>query len=324
MNQDHVWEQQMIGTLKTVARRTDIKTYVEKTPWLHRLLRRAAAQYVAGENRQDGLRAARKLSAMGYGISLEYIGENTMDAAMCHASADEMVSLIHELGEIGDRVSFDLSHIGLSVDSDLARRHLTKLAEEATKAGVELFISMEESSKTDRILDVYRHAVSHFPNIGITLQAQLYRTQLDLSALSDSPRRIRIVKGAYQEPAEYALSRSAALDERYLTLLETAISRGHRVSIATHDERLISEAIRRGLLESGQAELEMLYGIRPELSAKLRASGYPVRIYLTYGHEWFLYLCHRIAEHPPNLYRAVADIASLEPVEPYRDYDLKR
>lgn len=84
--------------------------------------------------------------------------------------------------------------------------------------------------------------------------------------------------------------------------------------------RIISEAINRGLLDSGSAEFEMLYGIRPELSAKLQSAGYPVRIYVTYGHEWFLYLCHRIAEYPPNLYRAVADMARDEAVEPYRAY----
>lgn len=324
MNHVHDWEQQLTDALKSVARRADIKEYVEKTPWLYQLLQRAAAQFVAGENRQDGLSAARKLADMGYATSIEYIGENTIDATMCQTATEEMESLIHDLGETGDRVSFDLSHIGLSVEQDLAYRQLKKLAEKANKVGIELFISMEESSKTDRILDVYRQAASHYPKIGITLQAQLNRTLQDLSALSDSPRRIRIVKGAYQESAEYMLSRSAELNERYLTLVESAIRQGHRVSIATHDEHLINEVIQRGLLDAGQAEFEMLYGIRPELSAKLRAAGYPVRIYVTYGHEWFLYLCHRIAEYPPNLYRAVANMASVEAVEPYRDYELKR
>ncbi|WP_312117873.1 proline dehydrogenase family protein [Brevibacillus reuszeri] len=320
MNHEQAWEQRLTDTLKMVARRPDIKSYVEQTPWLNNLLQRAAGQYVAGENRQDGHAAARRLADAGYKTSLEYIGENTADVKMCQAATEEMKSLIRELGVSGDRVSFDLSHIGLSIETDLAYRQLMKLAEEAQSASVELFISMEESAKTDRILDVYRKAVSHYPNIGITLQAHLNRTSQDLAAIGDSPRRIRIVKGAYQEPTEYAMSRSAALDERYLALVQDAIQRGHRVSIATHDERIINGAITLGLLDSGSAEFEMLYGIRPELSAKLQAAGYPVRIYVTYGHEWFLYLCHRIAEYPPNLYRAVVDMASDEAVEPYRAY----
>ncbi len=321
MNHEFDWEQRLTDTLKTVARRQDIKSYVELTPWLNRLLRRAAGQYVAGENRQDGLVAARRLANMGYKISLEYIGENTLDAKMCQAATEEMNSLIREVGEIGDRVSFDLSHIGLSVKKDLAYRQLMKLADEARIANVELFVSMEESAKTDHILDTYQKVVAHYPNIGITLQAHLHRTPMDLAVLSDSPRLIRIVKGAYQEPATQALSRSSELDERYLTLVQDAIHRGHRVSIATHDERIINEAIHLGLLDSGSAEFEMLYGIRPELSAKLQSAGYPVRIYVTYGREWFLYLCHRIAEYPPNLYRAVADMANDEAVEPYRAYN---
>ncbi|WP_103107171.1 proline dehydrogenase family protein [Brevibacillus reuszeri] len=320
MNHEQDWEQRLTDTLKSVARRPDIKSYVEKTPWLNSLLQRAAGQYVAGKDRQDGHKVARRLAEEGYRTSLEFIGENTSDVKMCQAAAEEMKSLIRELGEFGNRVSFDLSHIGLSVETDLAYRNFMKLAEEAQSANVELFISMEESAKTDRILDVYRQAVSHYPNIGITLQAHLNRTPLDLAALGDSPRRIRIVKGAYQEPAEYAMSRSAALDERYLSLVQDAIHRGHRVSIATHDERIINEAIHLGLLDSGNAEFEMLYGIRPELSAKLQSAGYPVRIYVTYGHEWFLYLCHRIAEYPPNLYGAVVAMASDEAVEPYQAY----
>ena len=157
----------------------------------------------------------------------------------------------------------------------------------------------------------------HTPSFPAAKTSELYScSHLDRPL----PRRIRIVKGAYQEPAEYAMSRSAALDERYLPLVQDAIHRGHRVSIATHDERIINEAINLGLLDSGSAEFEMLYGIRPELSAKLQSSGYPVRIYVTYGHEWFLYLCHRIAEYPPNLYRAVVAMASDETVEPYQAY----
>lgn len=111
------------------------------------------------------------------------------------------------------------------------------------------------------------------------------------------------------------------LNERYLQLVGKALGDGHRVSVATHDERIIEEAIQRGLLTVRGAKLEMLYGIRPELGSRLKSAGYPVQIYLTYGHEWYLYLCQRIAEYPPNLYRAVANMADSQRVDPVEAYD---
>lgn len=316
-------DKQFTAALKSIARRPDLKSYVEKTPQLNRMLRRAAARYVTGEARQDGLEVGRKLMTKGYAISLEYIGENTTDASECEAAVAEMMTLIHDFGQNGilARVSFDLSHIGLSLDTELAFSHLMNLAEHAQRVGVELFISMEESSKTGRILSVYKRAVSIYPNVGITLQAHLKRTPQDLAAILASPSRIRIVKGAYQESDECSLPRSPALNDRYVELVESSIRQGHRVSIATHDEHIIEELLDRGWLSGSNAEFEMLYGIRPDLSSKLKAAGYPVRIYLTYGHEWYLYLCHRIAEYPPNLFRALVDTVSNEGVEPVQAYD---
>ncbi|MGG1638821.1 proline dehydrogenase family protein [Paenibacillus sp. NRS-1760] len=314
-------EKQFTAALKSIARRPDLKSYVEQTPQLNQMLRRAAARYVTGEARQDGVEAASELSAKGYAVSLEYIGENTADVAECEAAVTEMMTLIHERqNELSARVSFDLSHIGLSLDTDLAYSNLMNLAGQAQKAGVELFISMEESSKTDRILSIFERAASIYPNVGITLQAHLKRTPQDLAAIS-SPSRIRIVKGAYQESSEYSLPRSPALNNRYVELVESALRQGHRVSIATHDESIIEQLLNQGVGSSSNAEFEMLYGIRPDLSSKLKAAGHPIRIYLTYGHEWYLYLCHRIAEYPPNLFQAVIDTVSHEGLQPVQSYE---
>ncbi|MGO4348200.1 proline dehydrogenase family protein [Paenibacillus sp. MCAF9] len=315
-------EKQFTAALKSIARRPDLKSYVEQTPQLNQMLRGAAARYVTGEARQDGVEAASELSAKGYAVSLEYIGENTADVAKCEAAVTEMLALIHEArqNELSARVSFDLSHIGLSLDTELAYSNLMNLAGQAQKAGVELFISMEESSKTDRILTIFEQVASIYPNVGITLQAHLKRTPQDLAAIS-SPSRIRIVKGAYQESSEYSLPRSPALNDRYVELAQSALRQGHRVSIATHDESIIEQLLNQGVGSSSNAEFEMLYGIRPDLSSKLKAAGHPIRIYLTYGHEWYLYLCHRIAEYPPNLFQAVIDTVSHEGVKPVQSYE---
>lgn len=316
-------EKQFAETMKSIARRAALKDYVEQTPSIYHMLQRAAARYVTGDDSAAGLEAGSALVNKGYAISIEYIGENTADVQSCEAAALEMEQLIQTLIDRGipARVSFDLSHIGLSIDHALAFRQLAALAEQTQRTGIELFISMEESAKTEAILAIYKRAAAIYPNIGITLQAQLHLTAQHLNDLQTDSRRLRLVKGAYQEPDELALSRSDALNERYLQLLEQSIDKGHRVSIATHDERIIDEVINRGWALKPGVEFEMLYGIRPDLSSKLRRAGYPVRIYLTYGHEWYLYLCHRIAEHPPNLYQAVIDIAADRPIDSVRDYE---
>ncbi|NQX66079.1 proline dehydrogenase family protein [Paenibacillus alba] len=323
MHQVSDLETQFAAALKSIARRSDLKSYVEKTPEMNRLLRLAAARYVTGEDRKDGLAVGQELVNKGYAVSLEYIGENTTDVTECEAAAIELTALIHDLSQSGisARVSFDLSHIGLSLDKELACSHLMNLAEHAMGAGIELFISMEESSKTADILSVYRRAASFYPNIGITLQAHLTRTPQDLAAIASSPSRLRFVKGAYQEPADCSIPRSTALNDRYLELVESATRQGHRVSIATHDEPIIQEVLDRGWLSNTDVEVEMLYGIRPDLSSRLRSAGHPVRIYLTYGHQWYLYLCHRIAEYPPNLFRAVIDMVNSGEVEGSKAYE---
>ncbi|WP_079912768.1 proline dehydrogenase family protein [Paenibacillus sp. 32352] len=316
-------EQQFAEAMKSIARRHDLKSYVEKTPAIYWLLQRAAAKYVAGEKREEGLEAGQRLMEKGYAVSLEYIGENTADVQACEAAALELSRLIQSLEErkLPARVSFDLSHIGLSIDSELAYKQLVTLASQAQQAGIELFISMEESGKTDSILQIYEKAAAVHGNIGITLQAQLNRTPQDLIGLQSIPGRVRIVKGAYQEPEQLSIPRSSALNERYLLLVEQAVRQGHRVSIATHDEAVIKEIMLREWLHEPGVEFEMLYGIRPDLSSQLKQAGYPVRIYLTYGHEWYLYLCHRIAEYPPNLFQAILDITGSGEIDSAKDYE---
>ncbi|MDR0266556.1 proline dehydrogenase family protein [Paenibacillus sp.] len=315
-------EKHFADAMRSIARRSDLKAYVEQTPVIYQLLQRAAAKYVTGENRQDGLEAGRKLADKGYAVSLEYIGENTTDIQACEHAALELTMLIRALAAHGipARVSFDLSHIGLSIDGELAYKNLTSIAVLARQADVELVVSMEESDKTDAILAIYTRASAVYANIGITLQAQLNRTAQDLDELGSIPRRIRFVKGAYQEPGQLTITRSLALNERYTQLIERAIRKGHHLSIATHDESIIDEVIKRGWIHEPGVEFEMLYGIRPDLCSQLKKSGYPVRVYLTYGREWYLYLCHRIAEYPPNVFQAILDMTDAGGADPIQNY----
>lgn len=303
-------EVQFKQALKTIARNKSIKSYILQSNELYSLLLQAAQRFVTGEHRADGIVIAKEMISKGYFFSLECIGENITDLEECKKAKTEFLNLIEEMSSLSIKqtVSLDLSHIGLSVDSETAHIHLLEVAKKARLYGITLMIGMEESSKTNDILNIYKKTSKLYPNVGITIQAQLYRSKNDVQELIHLPGKIRVVKGAFQEPSDIAMARSTKLNSRYLKFVEQLIEANHPVSIATHDETLIREIECRQYLNHPQVEIEMLYGIRPDLLRNLKDKGYNCKVYLPYGKEWYLYLCHRIAEYPENLYRAVTDI----------------
>ncbi|MGE7843030.1 proline dehydrogenase family protein [Lysinibacillus sp. NPDC093712] len=312
----------VIQALKSAARNNQMKDAFQQSNELYPLLLKAARRYVAGEERAEAVTVAKNLSAIDYQISLEFIGENTVNLEECQKATKEFMALIEELGTLSMKqtVSFDLSHIGLSINKEIAFKHLLQLVQQANKYDIILMISMEESSKTDDILYIYKKIATQYNNIGITLQAHLYRTELDIQELVQYPGKIRIVKGAFQEPSTLAFERSEALNSRYLQYVEQLIKLNHPISIATHDESIIQVMEQRQYFHQTNVEIEMLYGIRPDLLQKLKGKGYNCKIYLPYGHDWYLYLCHRLAENPENLYSAVMDMLSTSLVDSSEGY----
>nr|WP_034680240.1 proline dehydrogenase family protein [Caldalkalibacillus mannanilyticus] len=296
--------------LKVIARNEQIKEYIQHSEDLYPLLLKGAKRFVAGETRKEGIQKAEELIQKGYQISVEYIGENTKTLEECIEAKNECIALTNELRQQQKNVtiSLDLSHIGLTLDPALAVEHLQEIAKVAQIYGHTVMVSMEESQKTEEILEVYKTVTAQSPHVGITVQAHLHRTPEDLADLLNYPGKIRLVKGAYQESAEVAIPRSKELNKRYFELVTTLIEANHPVSIATHDEELIQKIVESGYIHLPHVECEMLYGIRPDLIRSLKEQGAQAQVYVTYGSEWYLYLCHRIAEFPPNLYRLLSDI----------------
>jgi len=306
-------EQATTAALKSVSRNQTYKSHVMRDPVLHSALLRGVSRYIGGETRSECLRQAAHLNARGFLTILDYMGETISEKKTAEQIVLEFEALIDAVASspAGCAISPDLSHIGLSIHSDLALQNATRLAKRAKAVGVEIMLNMEDSKLTDEILNVHRRLCEQFDNVGITLQAYLYRTDKDLADALQRPGRIRLVKGAYQEPSAVARPLGPEVDRAYGQFLKTILDRNHPCFIATHDQALLDQArswISQKQVLAERTEFELNYGIRPDRAAKLRDLGHPVRIYLPYGTEWFLYLCHRIAEHAPNLYQALIDI----------------
>ncbi|WP_078554313.1 proline dehydrogenase family protein [Bacillus alkalicellulosilyticus] len=310
-------EKRFSNALKSIARNQEIKAYFKQSEEIFPLIMKGVNRFVAGETRADGINRVKNLSSKGYKVSLEFIGENTTTEEECRLATNEFKTLIKELGDnqINATVSFDLSHIGMMISELLAISHVEELAKAAQVHGVQLMISMEESQKTDKILSIYKRISKYQKNVGITLQVYLHRSSEDLRELLQTSGKIRLVKGAYQEPEGIYIPRSRKLNERYIEFVSRCIERNHPISIATHDEQLLIQLKEEGYLYSKNVEVEMLDGVQCDLLKSLKEENIQSKVYVTYGTEWYLYIVHRISEYPPNIFTIISDIIEQNTVE---------
>lgn len=315
---DSAEAQAAILALRRISRNEDYKARVIATPLLRRVLLAAVSRFIGGEDFASCVGVARELHERGIATAIDYMGESTRDRGRASGVTQEFLRAIAALAHQGSAASIspDLSHLGMTIDPDLAYRNARRLAEAARDAHTEVMLNMEGSDRTETILAIHRRLSEQHDNVGVTLQAYLYRTDQDLVDALARPGRIRLVKGAYAELPEAARRLGPTTDTAFRALMETLLMSGHRASIATHDPALLEQAhrfIERQRLSPDPIEFELNYGIGEDRVRQLRAWGYSVRVYLPYGEEWYLYLCHRLAEYPPNIYRALSDAVGALP-----------
>ncbi len=281
-------------------------------------VRRALSRFMPGEELGAALAAAEHLATHGIVTTFTHLGENVTD----RAQADEVVShyqgvleRVHEL-ELDTEISVKLTHLGLDLDAGRAGEHLETLVERAGELGNWVWVDMESSEYVDRTLDTYRRARARFPNVGVCLQAYLHRTPDDIAELLPHQPGIRLVKGAYREPASLALTRRRDVDERFLelaaVLLHHAAAGEARVAMATHDVDLLDRVaiVGRGIgLARDAYEIQMLYGIRMPDQYRLAEEGYAMRNLVAYGTAWYPWYVRRLAERPGNLWFVVRSMA---------------
>ena len=261
-------------------------------------------RFVAGDTLAEAIEAAKKLNRQGMKVSLDLLGEEVNSAVEVEAALAGYVSCLDQMAgnSVDGNVSIKLTQLGLAFDAGLARATLHRLAESAAGLGLTVTIDMEDSAYTEDTVEIYADAQRRYGNLGLALQAYLYRTSDDLLRLMPLGGHLRLCKGAYVEPEAVALQSPAEIDAAFARLL-TVLMGFEEVTpaVATHDPKLIELARQLDHQRRQPFEFQMLYGVRPQAQMELAAAGYPIRIYVPYGSRWYPYLVRRLAERPANL-----------------------
>jgi proline dehydrogenase len=269
--------------------------------------RLGAARFVAGETLDEAVPVLRKLNEQGLLTNTTLLGEGVRDEGETRAVVTEYGRLLGRIQAeaLRTNVALKLTHLGLVLDEELAYRNVAELVERAANRGNFVRIDMEESRHVDATLRIYRRLrESGHDNVGTVLQSYLFRSEDDLAALLPLAPNLRIVKGAYLEPAEIAYPQKRDVDAAYASLVETSLEGGGFTAVATHDETLIEHTIslarERGITNE-RFQFQMLYGVRPRLQLDLVARGFDVLVATPYGPDWYRYLMRRLAERPANV-----------------------
>ena len=299
-----------------LARSQGVKKLVSTMPVSSSIV----TSYVPGETTADAVAATSGLVDHGLRVTLDYLGEDTTDAAQADATVAAYKELLADLAARGlaphAEVSVKLSAIGQFLPDNghkVALENARDICRAARNAGTTVTLDMEDHTTTDSTLSILRDLRKDFPETGAVLQAMLRRTEADCRALAFEGSRVRLCKGAYMEPEQVAFQDRVDIDKSYVRCLKVLLAGQGYPMIATHDPRMVqiaSSLASRFGRRPGTYEFQMLYGIRPEEQKRLAAAGETVRVYIPYGTEWYGYLMRRLAEKPQNLAFFVRSLVS--------------
>jgi proline dehydrogenase len=264
-------------------------------------------RFIAGENIDDAIATILELNRQGVTATFDHLGESTFSKAEAESDVREYLHALDRIAATGvqSNVSVKLTQLGLDIDEAYCLENTRRIVEAARACNNFVRIDMEDSSKTDATLRVFRTLFREYGNTGIVLQAYLRRTEADLDEVLATGARVRLCKGAYQEPETVAFPSKADVDANYIRLMKKLLISGVYHGIATHDMRMI-RATREFAAQEGigqeQFEFQMLYGVRRDLMLQLAREGYRVRAYVPYGEFWYPYFMRRLAERPANVW----------------------
>jgi proline dehydrogenase len=293
--------------LLLISRSNLVKNLVSTMPVSAGIVR----SHVPGETTESAVEATEALVNDGLEVSLDYLGEDTLDQAQAEATVVAYLDVLKQLSARGlsrhAEMSVKLSAVGQALPESghkIALENARTICRAARNAGTTVTLDMEDHTTTDSTLLILRELRKDFPETGAVLQSYLHRTESDCRALAYEGSRVRLCKGAYQEPESVAYQSRIDVDKSYVRCLKVLLAGDGYPMIATHDPRMVaiasSLASRYGRAQ-GSYEYQMLYGIRPDEQRRLSSAGERVRVYIPYGTEWYGYLMRRLAERPQNL-----------------------
>jgi len=294
--------------------------------WLRRhapqlpVMKKAVRRFMPGERLEDALKAATELRRVGIGAVFTQLGENISDAADADAVTQHYLDVLAKIPErdLDGHISIKLTQLGLDIDEARCLANVRSLAECAKHIGAFVWIDMEQHAYVDATLSVYRQTLADYRNVGVCLQAYLYRTTNDLVSLIPLGGGIRLVKGAYREPVDVAYPRKRNVDANFLALAkvmlgDAARAAGFRAVFGTHDStliKLIQDHMAGAGCDRDSAEFHLLYGIRRAEQERLSRERYRVRVLISYGEHWFPWYMRRLAERPANVLFAAKSMLS--------------
>ncbi|GKQ41566.1 proline dehydrogenase family protein [Streptomyces sp. A012304] len=297
----------MLGPVILAASRSDrMRRLISAAP----VTKQVVDRFIPGETVDDIVPIIEDLTAKGLELTMDVVGEDITRPEQATAARDAYLRLVDRLAELqlGDRVemSVKLSMFGQALEGghELALRNVRPVVEAAAAIGTTVTLDAEDHTTLDSMFAIHEELRKNFPQTGCVIQAYLFRTEADARRLAANGSRVRLVKGAYKEPAEVAHQRKHEIDKAYVRVLRTLMEGEGYPMIGSHDPRLISvaqELARRAGRKLDEYEFQMLYGIRGEEHLRLAAEGHRMRVYTAYGTDWYGYFMRRLAEKPANL-----------------------
>jgi len=290
------------GILAT-AERDEVERFIRNSPWSRALV----ARFVAGDRLEDALVVANRLGRQGLTTTLDRLGENVLTLKEARTAVETYAETLRAMAasNLEPNISIKLTMLGLDIGDEIAYDNMLVLLETAMSVDGFVRIDMEGSAYTERTLAIAAGLHERFEGlVGTVIQAYLHRSDRDVERLIELKMRVRLVKGAYAEPASLALQRPGEIDEAFVRLMERLLEAGRYPAIATHDPALVRAtqgfALRMGI-DPARWEFQMLYGVRREEQVALAREGYGMRIYVPFGADWYPYFARRIAERPANM-----------------------
>ena len=297
----------MLGPVILAASRSDrMRRLISAAP----VTRPVVDRFIPGETVDDVVPIVQDLTDRGLEVTLDVVGEDITTPEQAAAARDAYLELVERLGELelGTRaeMSVKLSLFGqaLADGHELALANIRPVVEAAAAIGTTVTLDAEDHTTLDSMFAIHEELRKDFPQTGCVIQAYLYRTEADARRLADAGSRVRLVKGAYKEPAEVAYQQKSEIDKAYVRILRILMDGEGYPMIGSHDPRLISiaqELARRASRKPDEYEFQMLYGIRSDEHLRLAAEGHRMRVYTAYGTDWYGYFMRRLAERPANL-----------------------